>query len=100
MSTSSDIVQASQNLVFFKVSTDIPDEVFESNITSEDEVWLMFFNGASRIGPKGKIIAGVGVVFISPQNHVLPRAFSLTDHVPTMWQNAMLYLLAFSSLMK
>jgi len=39
----------------------------------------MFFDGASRIGPKGKIIAGVGVVFISPQNHVLPRAFSLTE---------------------
>jgi len=26
----------------------------------------MFFDGASRIGPEGKIIAGVGVVFISP----------------------------------
>ena len=39
----------------------------------------MFFDGVSRIGPKGKIIAGVGVVFISPQNHVLPRAFSLTE---------------------
>ena len=38
----------------------------------------MFFDGASRIGPKGRIIAGVGVVFISPQNHVL-RAFSLTE---------------------
>ena len=39
----------------------------------------MFFNGASRIGLKGKIIAGVGVVFISPQNHILPRAFSLME---------------------
>ena len=39
----------------------------------------MFFDGASRIGPKGKIVVGVGVVFISPQNHVLPRAFSLTE---------------------
>ena len=38
--------------------------------------WHMFFDGASRIGPKGRIIAGMGVVFISPQNHVLPRAFS------------------------
>ena len=27
---------------------------------------------------EARIIAGVGVVFISPQNHVLPRAFSLT----------------------
>ena len=58
-----------------KLHKDIPDEVFES----EDEVWQMFFNGASRIGPKRKIIAGVGVVFISPQNHVLLRAFSLTE---------------------
>ena len=39
----------------------------------------MFFDGASRIGPKDKIIAGVGFVFISPQNHVLHRAFSLTE---------------------
>ena len=62
-----------------KLHEDIPDEVFESNLTSEDEVWQMFFDGASRIGPKGKIIAGVGVVFISPQNHVLPRAFFLTE---------------------
>jgi len=38
----------------------------------------MFFDGASRISPKGKTIVSVGVVFISPQNHVLPRAFSLT----------------------
>ena len=49
----------SSNLIY----EDIPDEVFESNITSEDEVWQMFFDGASRIGPKGRIIAGVGVVF-------------------------------------
>ena len=32
-----------------------------------------------RTSPKGKTIANVGVVFISPQNHVLPRAFSLTE---------------------
>jgi len=58
---------------------DIPDEIFESNMISEDEVWQMFFDGALRIDPKDKIIAGVGVVFISPQNHVLSRAFSLTE---------------------
>jgi len=39
----------------------------------------MFFDGALRTGPKGKIIALVGVVFISPQNHDLPRVFSLTE---------------------
>jgi len=27
---------------------------------SEDEVWQMFFDGASRTGPKGKIITSVG----------------------------------------
>ena len=63
---------------YSKLHEDILDEVFESNVTSEDEVWQVFFDGSSRIGPKGRIIAGVGVVFISPQNHVLPRAFSLT----------------------
>ena len=39
----------------------------------------MFFDGASRTDPKGRVIAGVGLVFISPQNHVLPQAFSLTE---------------------
>jgi len=39
----------------------------------------MFFDGALRTGPKGKTITGVRVVFISPQNHVLPQAFSLTE---------------------
>jgi len=46
---------------------------------SEDEVWQMFFDGTSRTDPKGKTTAGVGVAYISPQNHVLPRAFSLTE---------------------
>ena len=44
-----------------KLHEDIPDEVFESNISLEDKVWQMFFDEASRIGPKGKIIAGVGL---------------------------------------
>jgi len=33
----------------------------------------------SRTGPTGKIIAGVGVIFVSPENHVLPHAFSVTE---------------------
>ena len=48
-------------------------------MTFEDEVWQMFFDGASRMGPKGKIVAGVGVVFVSLHNHVLPCAFSLRE---------------------
>ena len=62
-----------------KLHEDISDEIFESNMTSEDEVWQIFFDGASRTGPKGKTIAGVGVVYFSPQNYVLPRAFSLME---------------------
>ena len=60
-----------------KLHEDVPDEVFKSNMISEHEVWQMFFDGASR--SKGKTIAGVRVVFTSPQNHVLPRAFSLME---------------------
>ena len=37
---------------------DIPDENFESNMISEDEVWQIYFDGTSRIGPKDKITAG------------------------------------------
>jgi len=55
------------------------NEVIEADMTSKDEVWQIFFNGASKMGPKGKIVAGVGVVFVSQHNHVLPRAFSLTE---------------------
>ena len=39
----------------------------------------MFFDGESRTGPKGKIVDGVGVVFVSPYNHILPRVFSLIE---------------------
>ena len=44
-----------------KLHEDILDEIFESNMISEDEVWQMFFDETSRTGPKGKIIAGVGL---------------------------------------
>jgi len=48
-------------------------------MTSEDDVWQMIFDGASRISPTSKIITGVGVVFVSPENHVLSRVFLLTE---------------------
>ena len=57
----------------------MPDETYEANVISQPQVWQMFFDGASRSSPRGGIIAGVGVVLISPQNHVLPHAFSLTE---------------------
>jgi len=31
------------------------------------------------MGPRGNIIARVGVVLVSPQNYIIPRAFSLTE---------------------
>ena len=42
-------------------------------------MWQLFFDGASRTGPRGNIVAGVGVVLIFPQNYVIPRAFSLIE---------------------
>jgi len=48
-------------------------------MTSSNNVWQLFFDGASRTEPKDKVVTEVGVVFISPENHVLPRAFSLTE---------------------
>jgi len=42
-------------------------------------VWQLFFDGASRTGPRENIVAGVGVVLVSPQSYVFSRAFSLTE---------------------
>ena len=40
---------------------DLPDEVAEvcqTQTSFERQVWQLFFNGASRIGPQGHVIAG------------------------------------------
>jgi len=61
---------------------DLPDEVAEVCLTQtsfERQVWQLFFDGASRTGPQGHVIAGVGIVLVSPQNYVISRAFSLTE---------------------
>jgi len=65
-----------------KLYEDLPDEIAEVCMTQtsfEEQVWQLFFDGASRTGPRGNIIAGVGVVLVSPQNYVIPYAFSLTE---------------------
>ena len=36
--------------------------------------WIMFFDGASR-----KTGAGVGIVFTSPEKHMLPYSFTLSE---------------------
>ena len=57
-----------------KLYDDISDEIAEVNVVnafSEEQVWQLFFNGASRMNPEGNIVAGVGVVLISPHNFVI-----------------------------
>ncbi|XP_020245180.1 uncharacterized protein LOC109823307 [Asparagus officinalis] len=58
---------------------DLTDEPPEANTTSPEEVWQMFFDGASHVSTSGSIMAGVRVVLISPRSHMLPRAFSLIE---------------------
>ena len=60
-----DFLAAHPVLKMSKLHKDIPDEVIEANMTSEDDVWQMFLNGASRTGLTCKIIAGVGIVFMN-----------------------------------
>jgi len=52
-----------------KFYEDLPDKVAEVCLTQtsfEGQVWQLFFDGASRTGPQGNIIAGVGVVLVYP----------------------------------
>ena len=61
---------------------DLPDEITEVYMTQmsfEEQAWQLFFDGASRMGPTGNIVAGVGVVLVSPQNYVISRTFSLPE---------------------
>ena len=42
---------------------DLPDEIAEVYVTQmsfEEQVWQLFFDGASRMGPTGNFVAGVG----------------------------------------
>ena len=59
-----------------------PDKITEVCTThafAEEQVWLLFFDGMSRTGPRRNIIVGVGVVLVSPHNYVIPSAFPLTE---------------------
>jgi len=61
---------------------DLPDEVAKVCLTQTSfvrQVWQLFFDGASRTGSQGHIIARVGIVLVSPQNYVIHWAFSLTE---------------------
>ena len=64
-----------------KLYDDLSDEIAEVNVinaSSEEQMWQLFFDGASRTNSEGNIVIGVGVVLISPHNYVIHHAFSLT----------------------
>jgi len=50
-----------------------------THVSSEEQMWQLFFDGASRTSPGENIVAGVGVVLISLHNYVIPHAFLLTE---------------------
>ena len=92
-----------------KLHEDIPVEVIEANMTSGDDVWQMLFDGTSRICPTVKIIAGVGEVFVLPENRVFLLTESCSNNVAEynavligfqLALSTMLCSLAFSSLNK
>src|SRR5205809_2208836 len=59
---------------------ELPDETAEVHSAQiNPSVWQMYFDGASRTIPRAGLVAGVGIIFISPRNHVIPRAFSLAE---------------------
>jgi len=70
-----------------KFYDDLPDEITKVNFSLEEKAWQLFFNESSRMNPEANIIAGVGVVLISPHNYVIPRAFSLKKCIPITSRN-------------
>ncbi|KAA0050334.1 uncharacterized protein E6C27_scaffold88G00600 [Cucumis melo var. makuwa] len=56
----------------WKLCDDLPDE--EVSFVESMEPWIMFFDGAAR-----RSGAGVGIVFISPEKHMLPYSFTLGE---------------------
>ncbi|KAA0063076.1 uncharacterized protein E6C27_scaffold468G001940 [Cucumis melo var. makuwa] len=56
----------------WKLCDDLPDE--EVLFVESMEPWIMFFDGATRISG-----AGVGIVFISLEKHMLPYSFTLGE---------------------
>lgn len=39
----------------------------------------MFFDGTSQAGPNGNMVAGVGIILVSPDNLVIHYAYSLKE---------------------
>lgn len=60
-----------------KLYEDILCETTEANIASNEQQWQLFYDGASRMAPKEKMVIWLGVVFVSPQNHIISWAHLL-----------------------
>ncbi|XP_020249286.1 uncharacterized protein LOC109826677 [Asparagus officinalis] len=64
---------------------DLLDETHEVNTTSHQQVWQLYFDGASQATNVAstpgcsKISSGIGVILVSPEKHILPQAYSLTE---------------------
>ncbi|KAI5348896.1 hypothetical protein L3X38_001783 [Prunus dulcis] len=59
-------------LADWEISDDLPDkQVFFANVSP---AWMMFFDGLAGIDG-----VGAGVVFVSPERHVLPYSFCLSE---------------------
>ena len=39
----------------------------------------MYFDGATGTNEKGKLISGIGILFVSPDKYTIPHAFSLLE---------------------
>jgi hypothetical protein len=59
----------------FPIDDDLPDEVVFTTTVS-NPTWQMYFDGACR-----KSGAGAGVMFVTPDEAILPYSFTLTSAV-------------------
>ncbi|XXG68190.1 hypothetical protein AAC387_Pa06g1334 [Persea americana] len=59
---------------------DLPDEpVYNVEISSLNASWNMYFDCATRTNEKGKLISGIGILFVRPNKYMIPHAFSLLE---------------------
>ena len=60
------------------LNDDLPDDQV-MYINQEQKEWQLYFNGASRKTSNGTILVGAGLVFISPDNQMIPYSFIIRD---------------------
>ncbi|KAJ8644666.1 hypothetical protein MRB53_006414 [Persea americana] len=59
---------------------DLPDEpVYNVETSSPNASWNIYFDGVTRTNEKGKLVSGIGILFVSPGKYMIPHAFSLLE---------------------